>query len=631
MILNLNNVSKSFGTNEIIQNASFLINEGEKVALVGANGAGKSTLFKIITGIETLDSGQVFFAKDARVGYLAQQSTLDESQTVFESVLEAFSDVIRLEDELVTLEMSFNGLENDELNQALKKYENLTHEFNKLNGAEYKSRIKGVLKGLAFIDDDYNRLVASLSGGEKTRLELAKLLLNSYDLLLLDEPTNHLDIRAIEWLEGFIKQYRGAVFIISHDRYFLDATVQKVVEVEFGKAKLYYGNFTDFVEQKEIDEEIAMANYESQQKEIKRQQEVIRQLRAYGREKHVKRARSREKLLAKIDVIDRPKEPPKTMNFNIEPEIKSGYEVMKVNNVSKSFNEKEVLKNISFEIFREEKLALIGANGVGKSTLIKLILDSFNADNSSIKYGVNVFPTYYDQEHSTLNDDLTIFEEILEANPKLTNNEIRSVLATFVFIGDEVNKKIKTLSGGEKGRVALAKIMLSKANLLILDEPTNHLDLMSKEVLENAINNYQGTVLYISHDRYFINSTATRVLELTQNGLNSYEGDFDYYLSKKEELEVSNKEEVVLSDQKEQYLVQKQKKSEDKKRLKQIEKLEKDIEKCEAKIGELDSLLSTEEVYTNSKRTQEVYAEKVVVEKMLNESLEEWELLLSEV
>ncbi len=631
MILNVNNVSKSFGTNEIIQNASFLINEGEKVALVGANGAGKSTIFKIITGLETLDNGQVFFAKDAKVGYLAQQSTLDESQTVFESVLEAFSEVIRLEEELVTLEMSFSGLENDELNQALKKYENLTYEFNKLNGAEYKSRIKGVLKGLAFIDDDYNRLVASLSGGEKTRLELAKLLLNSYDLLLLDEPTNHLDIEAIEWLEGYIKQYRGAVFIISHDRYFLDATVQKVVEVEFAKTKLYYGNYTDFVEQKEIDEEIAMANFENQQKEIKRQQEVIRQLRAYGREKHVKRARSREKLLAKIDVLDRPKDPPKTMNFNIEPEIKSGYEVMKVNSVSKSFDDRVVLKDISFEIFREEKLALIGANGVGKSTLIKLILESFNADNSSIKYGVNVFPTYYDQEHTTLNEDLTIFEEILEANPKLTNNEIRSLLATFVFIGDEVNKKIKTLSGGEKGRVALAKIMLSKANLLILDEPTNHLDLMSKEVLENAINNYQGTVLYISHDRYFINSTATRVLELTQNGLNSYEGDFDYYLSKKEELEVSSKEEVVVSDQKEQYLVQKQKKSDDKKRQKQIEKLEKDIEKYEAKIAEFDLLLSTEEVYTNSKRTQEVYAEKVVVEKMLNQSLEEWELLLSEV
>ncbi len=631
MILNINNVSKSFGTNEIIKNASFLINEGEKVALVGANGAGKSTLFKIITALETLDDGQVFFAKDAKVGYLAQQSALDESQTVFESVLEAFSEVIRLEEELVTLEMSFTGLENDELNQALKKYENLTHEFNKLNGAEYKSRIKGVLKGLAFIDDDYNRYVSSLSGGEKTRLELAKLLLNSYDLLLLDEPTNHLDIGAIEWLEGYIKQYRGAVFIISHDRYFLDATVQKVVEVEFAKVKLYYGNFTDFVEQKEIDEEIAMANFENQQKEIKRQQEVIRQLRAFGREKQVKRARSREKLLAKMDVLDRPKEPPKTMNFNIEPEIKSGYEVLKVNNASKSFDGKNVFNDISFDIFREEKLALIGPNGAGKSTLIKLILDSFNADNSSIKYGVNVFPTYYDQEHTTLNDDLTIFEEILEANPKLTNNEIRSLLATFVFIGDEVNKKIKTLSGGEKGRVALAKIMLSKANLLILDEPTNHLDLMSKEVLENAISNYQGTVLYISHDRYFINSTATRVLELTQNGLISYDGDFDYYLSKKEEVGLTTKEELVVSDQKEQYLVQKQKKSEDKKRQRQIEKLEKDIEKYEAKIAELDLLLSTEEVYTNSKRTQEVYAEKVVVEKMLNQSLEEWELLLSEV
>ncbi len=631
MILSINNVSKSFGTNEIIKNASFLINEGEKVALVGANGAGKSTLFKIITNIESLDEGQVFFAKDAKVGYLAQQSTLDENKTVFDSVLEAFEEIIKLEEELIALEMSFTGLENEELNQALKKYENLTHEFNKKNGSEYRSRIKGVLKGLAFIDDDYNRRVSSLSGGEKTRLELAKLLLNSYDLLLLDEPTNHLDIEAIEWLESYIKQYKGAVFIISHDRYFLDATVQKVVEVEHSKCKLYYGNFTDFVEQKELDEEIELANFENQQKEIKRQQDVIRQLRAYGREKHVKRARSREKLLAKMDVIDRPKEPPKTMNFNIEPEIKSGYEVMKVNNISKSFEDKEVLKNISFEIFREEKLALIGANGVGKSTLIKLILDSFTKEDENIKYGVNVFPTYYDQEHTTLNEDLTIFEEILEANPKLTNNEIRSLLATFVFIGDEVNKKIKTLSGGEKGRVALAKIMLSKANLLILDEPTNHLDLMSKEVLENAINNYQGTVIYISHDRYFINSTATRVLELTPSGINSYEGDFDYYLSRKEVVESVTKEEVVVSDTKEQYLVQKQKKAEDKKRQRQIDKLEKDIEKYESKIEEFDTLLATEEVYTNSKRTQEVYGEKVVIEEALTKALEEWELLLSEV
>ncbi len=632
MVLNVNNVSKAFGTNEIINNVSFLINDGEKVALVGANGAGKSTLFKIITNSESLDSGEIYFAKDAKVGYLAQHSTLDENKTVYESVLEAFKDIIKLEEDLIVLEMSFNGLEGDELNTALKKYENLTHEFNKQNGAEYKSRIKGVLKGLAFIDDDYNRLVASLSGGEKTRLELAKLLLNVYDLLLLDEPTNHLDIEAIEWLEGYIKQYRGAVFIISHDRYFLDSTVQKIVEIENAKAKIYNGNFTDFVEQKEIDEEIEMINFENQQKEIKRQKEVIRQLRAYGREKHVKRARSREKLLAKMDVLERPKEPPKTMNFNIEPEIKSGYEVLHLKNVNKSFEDKQVLKNITFDIFREEKIALIGANGVGKSTLIKLMLDSFNADNDNIVYGVNVFPAYYDQEHTNLNEDLTIFEEILEANPKLTNTEIRSLLATFVFIGDEVNQKIKTLSGGERGRVALAKIMLSKANLLILDEPTNHLDLMSKEVLENAINNYQGTVLYISHDRYFINSTANKVFELTQLGLNVYEGDFDYYLSRKEEKSVvENAEETAVSDKKEMYLNQKQKKAEDKKRQRQIEKLEKSIEDYEAKIAEIDRKLETEEVYTNSKLTQEVYAEKVIIEEKLNKCLEEWETLISEV
>lgn len=630
MVLNVNNVSKSFGTNDIIINSTFIINYGEKVALVGANGAGKSTLFKIITGEETLDEGQVFFAKDVKIGYLAQQPTLEENKTVFDSVLEAFSGVIKLEDELVTLEMSFNSLVGDELNQALKKYENLNNEFNENNGVEYRSRIKGVLKGLAFIDDDYNRLVSSLSGGEKTRLELAKLLLTNYDLLLLDEPTNHLDIEAIEWLEAYIKQYRGAVFIISHDRYFLDSVVGKVIEIEYGKSKLYYGNFTDFVEQKEIDEEIAMVNFENQQKEIKRQQEVIRQLRAYGREKHVKRARSREKLLAKMDVLDRPKDPPKTMNFNIEPEIKSGYEVMHINDLSKNFGERQVLNNVSFDIYREEKLALIGANGVGKSTLIKIILENFNVDNPKVKYGVNVFPTYYDQEHTTLNDDLTIFEEIQEANPKLTNNEIRTLLATFVFLGDEVNKKIMSLSGGEKGRVSLAKIMQSKANLLILDEPTNHLDMMSKEVLENAINNYQGTVIYISHDRYFINSTTTRILELTQNGINSYDGDFDYYLTKKSEKIAEKKEEILHTNEKDKYLEQKQKKSNEKKRQRNIENLEKTIEKCEEKIIEIDILLSKEEVFTDSKRTQEIYSEKIVVEELLAKTLEEWERLISE-
>ncbi len=634
MVLNINNVSKSFGTNEIIKNATFLINEGEKVALVGANGAGKSTLFKIITNIETLDEGQIFLAKDAKVGYLAQNVTLDNSKTVYESVLEAFEEVIALENELVTLEMSFSSLEGEELEKALKKYENLTNEFNKINGAEYRSRIKGVLKGLAFIDDDYNRVVSSLSGGEKTRLELAKLLLKQYDLLLLDEPTNHLDIKAIEWLENYIKQYRGAIFIISHDRYFLDSTIQKVIEIEHNKTKVYNGNFTDYVEQKEIDEEIAMANFENQQREIKRQKEVIIQLRAYGREKHVKRARSREKLLAKMDILERPKEPPKTMRFDIIPEIKSGYEVLHLNNVSKSFDDRIVVNNVFFDIFREEKIALIGANGVGKSTLIKLILDAYNADNDNIKYGVNVIPAYYDQEHTTLNEDLTIFEEILEANPKLTNTEIRSMLATFVFIGDDVNKKIKTLSGGEKGRVALAKIMLSKANLLILDEPTNHLDLMSKEVLENAINNYQGTVIYISHDRYFINSTANRVFELTKDGVTAYDGDFDYYLSRKVEnkqIEVEQVVEQSANNQKEQYLLQKQKKAEEKKKQKLIEKLEKDIEKYEEKIVEFDELLAKEEVYTDSKKTQEIYADKIKVESSLNNCLEEWEQLVSEV
>lgn len=627
MLLNINKLNKSFGVTPIVQDVSFNIQEGEKVALVGVNGAGKSTIFKMITGELTPDSGDITLSKDATLGYLAQTQDYTSNDTIYDILLEAFADIIRISDEMLELEHTFSSLDEITLNKSLKKYDTLVEELRAKNGFEYKSRIKGVLNGLGFTEDEYNRTFNSLSGGEKTRLLLGRLLLSNPDLLLLDEPTNHLDINSIEWLEDYIKTYKNSVLIISHDRFFLDNTVTKIVELENTSAKTYYGNFTDYSVQKEIDREIEMSHYLNQQKEIQKQQEVIRTLKSYNREKSVKRARSREKLLSKMQIIDKPDNLPATLNFEITPSIKSGNDVLFVEDLTKGFDD-YLFRNISFNVYREDKIALIGDNGVGKTTLIKMIMGDLQQDEGSIKLGTNVNIGYYDQEYSTLSTHKTIFEEIQDANPKLTNTEIRNVLASFVFIGDEVYKKIETLSGGEKGRVALAKIMLSKANFLILDEPTNHLDMFSKEILENAINTYTGTVLYISHDRYFINNTATKVIHLSKEGMTEYSGNYDYYLEHRQNFYTQTEVVEIISANKDDHQKQKQERAEKRKQEKLLKKTEEDISKTEEKIKQCDELLSQRDVYTDPTRAKEVFDTKSELEFELENLYMLWDELL---
>lgn len=627
MLLNINKLNKSFGVTPIVQDVTFNLQEGEKVALVGVNGAGKSTIFKMITGELTPDSGDITLSKDATLGYLAQTQDYTSNDTIYEVLLEAFADIIRISDEMLELEHTFSSLDEITLNKSLKKYDTLVEELRAKNGFEYKSRIKGVLNGLGFTADEYNRTFNSLSGGEKTRLLLGRLLLSNPDLLLLDEPTNHLDINSIEWLEDYIKTYKNSVLIISHDRFFLDNTVTKIVELENTFAKSYYGNFTDYSVQKEIDREIELAHYLNQQKEIQKQQEVIRTLKSYNREKSVKRARSREKLLSKMQVIDKPDNLPATLNFEITPSIKSGNDVLFIEDLTKGFDD-YLFRNISFNVYREDKIALIGDNGVGKTTLIKMIMGDLQQDSGNIKLGTNVNIGYYDQEYSTLSTHKTIFEEIQDANPKLTNTEIRNVLASFVFVGDEVYKKIETLSGGEKGRVALAKIMLSKANFLILDEPTNHLDMFSKEILENAINTYTGTVLYISHDRYFINNTATKVIHLSKEGVTEYLGNYDYYLEHRQNFYTQTEVVEIISANKDDHQKQKQERSEKRKQEKLLKKTEQDISKTEEKIKHCDELLSQPDVYTNPQRAKEVFDTKSELELTLENLYILWDELL---
>ncbi len=541
MILACNNISKSFATNNILTNISFNINEKDKVALVGVNGAGKSTLFKIITGELASDTGDITIPKNAKIGYFSQSLNLNENNTIFEELLTVFSDIINMELKLRELEEKMSIYKDNALDLVMKEYDNISTYLNKNNAFDYKSRIKGALKGLGFIEDDFDKQIKYLSGGQKTRVALGKILLEQPDILLLDEPTNHLDIISIQWLESFLNSYPKALFVISHDRYFLNKVVNKVIEIENTKATIYNGNYYDYANKKHINREIMLKKYLNQQKEIKKQEESIKKLRSYNREKSIKRAESREKLLEKMEKIDKPENLPDKMRLTLSPKKESGNDVLSVKNLSKSFNF-NLFNNISFDIKKGEKIALIGANGIGKTTLIKMILNTVSLDSGSIKLGSNVVIGYYDQEQQNLNFDKTIFEEISDSYPKLKNEDIRNALAIFVFTGDDVFKKISTLSGGEKGRVSLAKIMLSNANFLILDEPTNHLDMVSKEILEDAIKNYSGTCLYISHDRFFINKTATKVIELTKNKMNVYLGDYDYYIEKTKEKYIIDEE-----------------------------------------------------------------------------------------
>ena len=534
MILACQKITKAFGGDTILQDINFIINEGEKAALIGINGAGKTTLLKIITGEYEADSGEVVLQRGATMGYLSQVIDVTSRRTIYEEMLDAKKDIIEMEQKIHTLEQDISRLSGEKLENAMESYSLLTDRFEKSNGYAWKSEIVGVLKGLGFTEAEFDTPIHTLSGGQKTRVALSRILLTQPDIILLDEPTNHLDMDAIRWLETFLSNYRGAVLIVSHDRYFLDRVVSKVIEIEAGKSQTFLGSYSQYAEKKKAQRDAQMKLYLNQQQEIRHQEDVITKLRSFNREKSIRRAESREKMLNKMELVDKPVVLNSRMRISLEPEVISGNDVLTIENLSKSFENKPLFRNLNLSIHRGEVVGLLGANGTGKTTLLKIINRHLRPDSGKIHYGAKVSIGYYDQEQHVLNDENTIFDEISDAYPKLTNTRIRNVLAAFLFTGDRVFQKIGTLSGGEKGRVSLAKLMLSNANFLILDEPTNHLDIQSREILEDAINDYEGTVFYVSHDRYFINQTATRILDLSPDGIVNYKGNYTYYLEQKE-------------------------------------------------------------------------------------------------
>lgn len=632
MILACKNINKSFGTDIILKDITFQIEEKEKVALVGINGAGKSTLFKILAGEISYDSGEIFKPKEVSLGYLSQNMEINTNNNIFDEMLLVFQDLIEMEANLRLLEKEMSTHGNDTLTNLMNQYSTLQHQFEEKNGYSFKSQIRGVLKGLGFREEQFTQPVSILSGGEKTRIALARILLSSPSVLLLDEPTNHLDINAIEWLEDFLKSYPGTAIIISHDRYFLDRITTKVIEIENNNASVYNGNYSFYAKHKMINREIQLNQYLNQQKEIKRQEEVIQTLRSFNREKSIKRARSREKALEKIDKIEKPEALPSSMTLNLEPKIQSGNDIVHVENLSKAYNSKKLFENVSFDLKKGEKVALIGPNGVGKTTLFRIILNQTNCDDGSFNLGANVKIGYYDQEHQNISCNKTIIDEISDSYPTLTHGEIRNVLAAFLFKGDEVFKKISTLSGGEKGRVSLAKIMLSEGNFLLLDEPTNHLDLLSKEVLEDAINSYRGTVLYISHDRYFINRTATRILELNPRGIKEYLGNYDYYIEKRTQLKPNTSNDTTSQNKKpssikEDWLRKKEEQTNLRRLQSQIEDIENQIHEIEYQIKECDKKLNLEDIYTNPEKSTSIYEQKLKLEAQLENLYLEWENL----
>ena len=637
MILSCQGISKSFGEKVILEDASFHIEEREKTALIGNNGAGKTTLLRIIMEEIHADAGQVVLAKDKRIGYLAQYQDVQGHLSVYEELLSTKQYIIDMEERLRAMEVQMKNASGEELDRLMNSYTRLTHEFELENGYAYKSELMGVLNGLGFTEEDFTKQVATLSGGQKTRVALGKLLISKPDILLLDEPTNHLDMESIAWLETYLLNYPGAVFIVSHDRYFLDKVVTKVIEIDAGQVRMYAGNYSAYAEKKAQLRDAQYKAYLNQQREIKHQEAVIVKLKSFNREKSIKRAESREKMLNKIQRIDKPIEVQSQMRLSLEPRVVSGNDVLTVEDLAKSFPQQKLFSNISFQIKRGERVALIGNNGTGKTTMLKILNGLLDADAGSFSLGAKVQIGYYDQEHHVLHAEKTIFEEISDTYPTLTEAQIRNMLAAFLFTGDDVFKVISSLSGGERGRVSLAKLMLSEANFLILDEPTNHLDIASKEILEEALNSYTGTVLYVSHDRYFINQTATRILDLTNQSVVNYIGDYDYYLEKKEELTekyaptaqdaTEEAKEETPSEGKLTWQQQKEEQARKRKQENELKKVEKRIEELETRDKEIDDTLVLPDVCTNVGRCAELSREKDKIQAELEELYEKWEEL----
>ena len=641
MILSCQNISKAFVENQVLKNVSFHIEDHEKAAIVGINGAGKTTLLRIIVGEMTPDDGQVVLAKDKTLGYLAQNSTVDTSHTIYEELLSVNADLLRLEEKIRECENNMKHADGDALEDLMKQYTSLTHAFETGGGYLYRSELVGVLKGLGFTEDEFSKPVATLSGGQKTRVALGRLLLQNPDLIILDEPTNHLDMNSIAWLETYLLNYKGAVLIVSHDRYFLDRIAGKVIEIDQSKATTFMGNYSDYAVKKEQLRVAAWNAYMNQQREIKHQEEVIEKLKSFNREKSIKRAESREKMLDKIEVIEKPSEVRTDMKLTLTPRILSGNDVLTVEHLSKSFDSHKLFTDVNFEIKRGEHVAIIGDNGSGKTTLLKILNGLVPADQGTFRLGSNVEIGYYDQEHHVLHSEKTLFEEISDDYPYLNNTQIRNVLAAFLFTGEDVFKRISDLSGGERGRVSLAKLVLSNANFLILDEPTNHLDIMSKEILEDALNGYEGTILYVSHDRYFINRTAHRILDLTEGQFVSYVGNYDYYLEKHDtvmaaieanapqnaDADSAVAAKAAESEVKLDWKAQKEEQARLRKKENDLKKCEEKIAELEARISEIDTEMSDPAIGTQVAKLQELSKEQTTCQEQLEKLYEQWEEL----
>lgn len=642
MILQCSNISKTFVAEPVISNVSFFVEDKEKVAIVGINGAGKSTLLKIITGELLPDSGTVSFSKGISVGYLAQHDAVTSENTIYEEVMSAKKEVEELYMQLKELELSMKDAQDEELSKIMEKYTNLNQKFEEMNGYALVSEVTGILKGLGFNEDDFKKQISQLSGGQKTRVALGKLLLTKPNLIMLDEPTNHLDIDSITFLENYLKAYNGAVLIVAHDRYFLDRIVTKVVELERNTCSVFKGNYSDYAVKKEAKRKEDLRLYLKQQADIAHQEAVIDKLKSFNREKSIKRAESREKALAKVERIDKPAELNASMRIKITPSIESGNDVLTIKGLSKSYNEHNLFSDIDMDIKRGERVALIGKNGTGKTTILKIINDLTKADSGTLSLGAKVHIGYYDQEHQILHPEKSLFDEISDEFRDLDNTKIRNTLAAFLFTGDDVFKLVKDLSGGERGRLSLAKLMLSKANFLILDEPTNHLDMVSKEILENALLSYEGTVLYVSHDRYFVNKTCTRVCELYDGKIISQSGSYDYFLEKRDNLisalfpvaEVRKQSESVHNsenDSRLEYAEQKAIKAKRKKLENEIASCEALIEKVEAKIAELEEALNDPLIATNSAKLNDISSSIQDKNDELMQLMDKWEQLSGEM
>ncbi len=633
MVLACSHIDKSFNDQVIFSDATFHINDGERAALVGSNGTGKTTLLRIIVGELAADGGEITTAKDKTIGYLPQQQGYHSENSIYEELLEVKKDIVELDRSIRALEQQMPQASGDELEALLEKYHRLQTEFEARDGYACKSQIMGIINGLGFDGADVDQCINTLSGGQKTRVALGKLLLLEPDLLILDEPTNHLDLSSIEWLENYLANYKGSVLIVSHDRYFLDRISEKVIEIDHGTITVFSGNYSDYAKKKEQLRNNLRKQYENYERTVKHQEAVIEKLRSFNREKSIKRAESREKMLEKMTPVEKPAEQGRTIHFELSPEKVSGHDVLFVEDFAKSFGENHLFEHVTFDLRRGQRAAIIGKNGTGKTTLLKILCQELPPDRGCARFGTNVEIGYYDQEHNVLHEDKTIFDEIHDDYPDLNNTKIRNVLAAFLFTGDDVYKKISLLSGGEKGRVSLAKLMLSKANLLLLDEPTNHLDIESKEILEEALNNYTGTVLFVSHDRYFIQKTATKILDLTGNALLSYDGDYAWYLEKKETVEQLHLKPQVSgqpggkteSEAKTDWKEQKEREAKRRKIENNYNKTEEVIHTIEQKLSHIDDTMSLPEYATDVGKLTELTKEKEQLERELESAMEDWE------